>query len=199
MRTLVVSLTALIAFLTIADYHAAASEKSVSLFNGKDLVGWHDDIPAADKDKDVRPSFVVRDGMLVSLGTPRGHLITDKKFSEFKLLAEYRFPGKPGNCGILVHGLHPACALRDVPGLNRGPDELRPRRRFLVHSREHRNARYGETPPARQEPRSGVARRETPVAFSTSPMAPRSRSASGTRWRSSAAAKKSSSTSTATS
>jgi hypothetical protein len=115
MRTFVVSLTALVAFLTIADYHAAASDKSVSLFNGKDLVGWHDDIPAADKDKDVRPSFVVRDGMLVSLGTPRGHLITDKKFSEFKLVAEYRFSGKPGNCGILVHASTPRALYEMFP------------------------------------------------------------------------------------
>ena len=114
MKILVVSLTALFAFPAIADHHSALG-KSVSLFNGKDLAGWHADIPAADKDKDVRPSFVVRNGMLVSLGTPRGHLITAKKFSEFKLVVEYRFTGKPGNCGILVHASTPRALYEMFP------------------------------------------------------------------------------------
>jgi len=83
------------------------AKESISLFNGKDLAGWHTDIPAADKNKEVEPSFVVRDGVLVSLGRPNGHLITDKKYSNYKLVAEYRFPGKPGNCGILVHASRP--------------------------------------------------------------------------------------------
>lgn len=73
------------------------------LFNGKDLTGWHADIPAADKDENLEPSFIAREGMLVSLGKPRGHLITDKSYSDYKLVVEYRFPGKPGNCGVLVH------------------------------------------------------------------------------------------------
>ena len=77
------------------------------MFNGKDLAGWHTDIPAADKKEDVPPSFVARDGMVVSLGSPGGHLITDKKFSNYKLVVEYRFPGKPGNCGVLVHASTP--------------------------------------------------------------------------------------------
>jgi hypothetical protein len=82
---------------------AAPAPKPNSLFNGKDLAGWHTDIPAADKKKDLDPSFVVRDGLLVSLGTPRGHLITNQAYANYKLVVEYRFPGKPGNCGVLVH------------------------------------------------------------------------------------------------
>ena len=70
---------------------------------------------AADGDKDVKPSFVMRDGMLVSLGVPRGHLITEKKFSNFKLVAEYRFAGKPGNCGILVHASTPRVLYEMFP------------------------------------------------------------------------------------
>jgi hypothetical protein len=86
--------------LTLIPIHAA---EPVQLFNGKDLAGWKPDIPKADKNPGIEPSFIVRDGMLVSLGNPRGQLITEKKFKNYKLVVEYRFPGKPGNCGVLVH------------------------------------------------------------------------------------------------
>jgi hypothetical protein len=77
------------------------------LFNGKDLSGWHMDVPAFDKESNAPKPFVVRNGMLVSLGTPGGHLITDKSFENYKLEIEYRFSGKPGNCGVLVHASKP--------------------------------------------------------------------------------------------
>ena len=79
------------------------SGKSSSLYNGKNLDGWYTDVPEADKKPDVKPSFLVRDGKLVSMGVPRGHLITKKSYKNYRLEAQCRFPGKPGNCGILVH------------------------------------------------------------------------------------------------
>lgn len=75
----------------------------VALFNGKDLTNWTADVPAADKDAEIAPSFVVREGNLVSLGDPRGHLVTKKTYSNYKLVVEYRFPKDGGNCGVLVH------------------------------------------------------------------------------------------------
>ena len=51
--------------------------QSRALFNGRDLAGWHVDVPAADSNARVRSPFVVRNGMLVRLGEPRGHLISD--------------------------------------------------------------------------------------------------------------------------
>lgn len=86
-----------------------------SLFNGKDLAGWRADVPAADKDPAIKPSFVVRDGKLVSLGSPNGHLITDAAFSNYRLDVEYRFPGKPGNCGVLVHSSTPRALYKMFP------------------------------------------------------------------------------------
>jgi hypothetical protein len=53
--------------------------------------------------------------MVVSLGSPNGHLITDKKYSNFKLAVEYRFPGKPGNCGVLVHASTPRALYEMFP------------------------------------------------------------------------------------
>jgi hypothetical protein len=44
--------------------------KPVQLFNGKYLRGWHSDVPAADKNPDIKPSFIACDGKLVSLGKP---------------------------------------------------------------------------------------------------------------------------------
>jgi len=78
-----------------------------SLFNQQDLSGWHADVPEKDKNPSINPSFIVRDGLLVSLGEPRGHLITDKSYDNYRLELEYRFPGKPGNCGVLVHASTP--------------------------------------------------------------------------------------------
>jgi beta-glucosidase len=77
-----------------------------SLFNGRDLTGWHVDVPA-DSNVRVRNPFIVRNGMLVTLGEPRGHLITDASYRNYRLQAEYRFPAAPGNAGILVHASTP--------------------------------------------------------------------------------------------
>ena len=80
---------------------------TTSLFNGKDLSGWHTDIPSMDTVKNKTTPFIVRDGMLVSLGKPEGHLITDAIYKNYRLEVQYRFAGAPGNCGILVHASKP--------------------------------------------------------------------------------------------
>ncbi|HJQ20033.1 MAG TPA: DUF1080 domain-containing protein [Gemmatimonadaceae bacterium] len=85
----------------------SSSGQSRSLFDGRDLAGWHADVPAADTNKSLPPSFIVRKGLLVSMGDPRGHLITDSSFRDYRLEVEYRFPGAPGNAGVLVHASTP--------------------------------------------------------------------------------------------
>jgi enterochelin esterase family protein len=84
----------------------ASERQPQSLFNGRDLSGWHVDVPA-DSNVRVRNPFVVRNGMLVSLGEPRGHLITDSSYRDYRLEVEYRFPAAPGNAGVLVHASTP--------------------------------------------------------------------------------------------
>lgn len=88
---------------------------SVSLFNGTDLEGWHIDVPERDTVPSARNPFIVRKGMLVSLGTPQGHLITDKEYENFRLEVEYRFAGEPGNCGVLVFASTPRSLYRMFP------------------------------------------------------------------------------------
>ncbi|RYG15916.1 MAG: DUF1080 domain-containing protein [Chitinophagaceae bacterium] len=85
------------------------------LFNGKNLMGWHADIPAKDKDPKTPDAFIIRNGNLVSLGEPRGHLITDATYQNYRLEAVYRFTGKPGNCGILVHASTPRALYSMFP------------------------------------------------------------------------------------
>lgn len=81
--------------------------QTIHLFNGKDLNNWYSDVPATDKDPNLRKSFIIRDGNLVSMGTPEGHLLTKDKYENYRLELEYRFAGKPGNCGVLVHASTP--------------------------------------------------------------------------------------------
>jgi hypothetical protein len=85
------------------------------LFNGKDLTGWHVDVPALDSNARSRNPFIARNGMLVSLGEPQGHLITDSSYRNYRLEVEYRFPGKPGNAGVLVHASTPRALYKMFP------------------------------------------------------------------------------------
>ncbi len=90
-----------------ASHEEHAAPTPIALFNGTDLAGWHVDVPRADDNPDIQPTFVVRDGHLVSLGAPQGHIITDESYSNYRLTVEYRWTGEPGKCGVLVHSSTP--------------------------------------------------------------------------------------------
>ncbi len=99
----------------IVSCNFSSKPKTIKLFNDVDLTGWHVDVPAMDKNPDTLNPFVVRDSMLVSLGTPQGHLITDSVYQNYRLDVEYRFPGTPGNCGVLVHASTPRALYKMFP------------------------------------------------------------------------------------
>jgi hypothetical protein len=85
---------------------AATAEEPVALFNGRDLAGWtyHLDKPNVPME-DV---WSVRDGVLVCKGQPVGYLITKKNdFENYVLTLQWRWPGKGGNNGVLVHVTKP--------------------------------------------------------------------------------------------
>jgi Domain of Unknown Function (DUF1080) len=94
----------------------AASAQSRALFNGRDLAGWHRDVPMLDTVR-LTPGlpFAVRGGVLHITGEPRGHLITDSVFHDYRLTVEYRFPGAPGNAGVLVHASTPRALYAMFP------------------------------------------------------------------------------------
>src|SRR3954471_24466747 len=103
MKKIRISLAAILLFIAMFPAHA----QQYSLFNGKDLSGWHVDVPEMDTNSTARNPFIVRNGLLVSLGTPNGHLIPDSVYHDYTLPVEYRFAGEPGNCGVLVHASTP--------------------------------------------------------------------------------------------
>lgn len=67
--------------------------KAIHLFNGKDLKGWK----ASGENQ-----WVVKNGILTS---PKAgsNLITDQKFTDFKLRVEFKYP-KGGNSGVYLRG-----------------------------------------------------------------------------------------------
>lgn len=94
---------------------AGCGPSEIQLFNGKDLSNWTSDVPESDTVAGLPPSFVVRDGLLISMGEPRGHLITKEVFENYRLTLSYRFPTEPGNCGVLVHASTPRFLYKMFP------------------------------------------------------------------------------------
>lgn len=94
---------------------AGKTATPVSLFNGKTLDGWHTDVPDMDKDPGLASPFVVRNGLLVSLGNPKGHLITNEIYQNYRLEVQYRFSAVPGNCGVLIHASKPRALYSMFP------------------------------------------------------------------------------------
>ena len=93
----------------------AESVQSRNLFNKINLSGWHADVPDLDTDTTLQTPFLVRDSLLVSLGVPNGHLITDSAYENYVLDVEYRFVNEPGNCGVLVHASTPRSLYQMFP------------------------------------------------------------------------------------
>jgi hypothetical protein len=75
-------------------------EKTV-LFNGKDFTGWKRFLP--DASKNVDDTWSVGDGVLRCTGDPAGYMRTETAYADYHLHVEWRWPGQPGNNGVLVH------------------------------------------------------------------------------------------------
>ncbi len=73
---------------------------TIRLFNGKNLSGWRHVLadPSVPKEK----VWSVSDGLLICKGTPVGFIYGERKFRNFRMEVEYRWPEglKPGNSGI---------------------------------------------------------------------------------------------------
>jgi hypothetical protein len=115
MKSILYILIAFVFFSCAGPRSTAPGTATRSLFNGRDLQGWHIDVPEMDTNKSARNPFIVRNGMLVSLGTPNGHVITDSVYQNYRLQVEYRFAGAPGNCGVLVHASTPRALYKMFP------------------------------------------------------------------------------------
>jgi len=109
------SLTVVAATAGSAADQATAVDRTIALWNGKDLSNWDADVPKRDADPSLPDSFIVRGGLLVSLGKPEGHLITKAAYRDYRLVAEYRFPRNGGNCGVLIHASTPRALYKMFP------------------------------------------------------------------------------------
>lgn len=101
--------------ILIALASASLSAQARPLFNHTDLTGWHADVPAADTTRGLASPFRVTNGLLVVDGEPRGHLISDSVYRNYKLVVEYRFTGKAGNAGVLIHSSTPRALYAMFP------------------------------------------------------------------------------------
>lgn len=81
---------------TLTDKEKSAGWKL--LFDGKSLDGWHNF-----KKDDVRPGWVVKDGLLVCADPhDAGDIVTKEQFGAFELDLEYNI-SEGGNSGIIFH------------------------------------------------------------------------------------------------
>jgi hypothetical protein len=80
---------------------AAPDGADRALFNGRDFAGWEAvTTPGATIDAILR---VLPDGVIGSTGQPSGFIATTASYTDYRLHAEWRWSGKPGNGGVLLH------------------------------------------------------------------------------------------------
>src|SRR3954471_18028111 len=89
-------------FLAVVAVNGCAAPAAPSaLFNGHDFAGWEFvttpaiDIAAVCKQQP--------DGVIAAAGAPVGFIATTASYENYRLHAEWRWPGKPGNGGVLLH------------------------------------------------------------------------------------------------
>ena len=77
-------------------------DSKTALFNGENLEGW---TCILDEKSYIPTSEVygVKEGNIHIVGNPFGYMRTDKKYSNYKLHAEWRWVGKGMNSGLFLH------------------------------------------------------------------------------------------------
>ena len=98
--------TALLTGLLLGAMQAQAadkccSDKQIDLLASKNLSDWDYFLVEPDVKKEDVWSFT-DDGLLRCKGKPLGYLATKQEFKNFKLIVEWRWPGKPSNSGVLL-------------------------------------------------------------------------------------------------
>lgn len=68
-----------------------AEEKTKALFNGKNLNGWYSFLPTKGKNNDPEKIFLVENNMLHISGKEFGYIATEKTYSNFKLVVEFKW------------------------------------------------------------------------------------------------------------
>ncbi len=98
-------LLAVVVLLAVGQLASAADESDqggIDLLDGNSLTDWEHYL--VDPNVKMTDVWSFRDGLLICKGEPMGYLATKKKFTNFRLIVEWRWaPGKPpGNSGVLM-------------------------------------------------------------------------------------------------
>lgn len=81
------------------------SEKKVMLWNGQDFEGWVRYVP--DPAVDVNDIWRIRGDAIYCKGQPNGYIRTEKRYKNYQLHLEWRWPEEPTNSGVLLHAHAP--------------------------------------------------------------------------------------------
>ncbi len=102
---LTVTLVVVFSSFTICSAEEAIEPKDkIVLFDGNSFNGWFRYL--RNNKGDVDETWKIKQGgILTCAGEPRGYIRTNKAYKNYKLHVEYRWPGKTGNNGILVHAV----------------------------------------------------------------------------------------------
>lgn len=79
--------------------------EKVFLWNQQDFEDW--EFYLKDTAADPYGVFTINEGKIDIKGTPFGYMRTKKKFSDYTLHLEWRWPGEPGNSGVFLHMQQP--------------------------------------------------------------------------------------------
>ncbi len=90
-----------------------AVQKPIQLFNGKNLDGFYSFLDENGKNNDPKGVFTVSDGVLRISGEEFGCITTEKEYSDYHLVAEFRWGGatfpprvdRARDSGILLHSV----------------------------------------------------------------------------------------------
>jgi hypothetical protein len=101
-KSVIITTTLIITLLatTIVSF-AQTKEKTILLFNGKNLKNWAFHL----KDASVDPAttFSVKNEIIHITGSPFGYMRTKKMYSDYKLHVEWRWPSEATNSGVFIH------------------------------------------------------------------------------------------------
>ncbi|GHU90480.1 hypothetical protein FACS1894155_08910 [Bacteroidia bacterium] len=91
--------TFLISCFVVVSSFSLHAQKTIDLFNGKDLSNWGF---VLQDNKTNTGIFSVKDGVIHITGTPFGYMYTKEKYSNFRLHVEWRWPQEATNSGIFL-------------------------------------------------------------------------------------------------
>ena len=77
-----------------------AAAPATELWNGQDFTGWEF---VARPATDIASVCHLHAGVLAADGQPLGYVATTAAYDNYRLHVEWRWTGKPGNGGVLVH------------------------------------------------------------------------------------------------